>query len=134
MTKKTIIVHFQRTDGTFNNRDYHFLTFLDAKKDDLVVVDTVHGPRIAKVVRNLDKSEENLAQKYVVSIIDMDIHGAKLEALELEERRLADIAAKQEDSDRHNSEIQYYEKIIETSSDLLAVSIAKQVLKDLQEV
>lgn len=83
---KIVSVHY---DDATTTRDYHYkLIGFTVKPDDTVVVPTVNGVKLAKVVKVFDTLPSNVPDgtklKYIISRVDLTVH----DRLEAEEEQL----------------------------------------------
>lgn len=86
-------------EGTMTDKDYDFYTNIKLNPGDTVVVETVHGLRLAKV--NGLKMSSSYANKWVVDVVDLNEHKNRIyseerkkalkESMELRAKKLEEI-------------------------------------------
>lgn len=94
MKQRIVAIQFKHAydKEEWGQKEYHYLTTLnDLTAGDLVVVETINGYSVAKVVRYISNSSH--AFRYVIQKVDVEAHEEMLE----KEMKLAFIRAEIED-------------------------------------
>lgn len=94
MKQRIVSIQFKHAydKEEWGQKEYHYLTTLnDLTAGDLVVVETINGYSVAKVVRYISNSSH--AFRYVIQKVDVEAHEEMLE----KEMKLAFIRAEIED-------------------------------------
>jgi hypothetical protein len=102
---------------------YSFKTILDLEKGDSVVVDTINGLQVAKVVKVTD-IVPSIATKWVISKVDLEGHKERLE----KEEEMKLVKEKMKQRKKELEEISEFEKFAEKDKEM--ADLLKQ-LKDL---
>ena len=126
---KTIKVQFVGQGKEYNLKEYNYLTDLDLKQRDLVVVDTVYGYKTATVCNLF--GEKTTTTKWVVCKVDIEAFAVKLEELKRKQFIMNQMTQRMESV----NQIAQFELVAKSDPEMAKLLEAfKTDLKDIKEL